>query len=200
MNEETLQHMGVDYGAKEAGTTAAAMLVQGQLLVWQCTTGQDADRWLMELVQEVRPKVIYIDAPLTLPKVYVQGIHSSSSDYFYRQADREVQAMSPMFIGGLTARAIKLRAQLAEQGVAVLETYPSALVKKVLPQLHGYKNDQNALSGYTEALLRLLPFKLQEMPQNWHQFDALLAWFSGYRHQQGQSVLYGEAQEGRIIV
>jgi predicted nuclease with RNAse H fold len=200
MNEETLHHIGVDYGAKEAGTTAATMLVQGQLQVWQSTAGQDADRWLLELVQELNPKVIYMDAPLTLPKVYSQGTYSSSADFFYRQADREVQAMSPMFIGGLTARAIKLRSQLAEQGVAMLETHPSALVKKVLPQLQGYKKSQQALSEYTGALQGFIPVKLHALPQNWHQFDALLAWFSGYRHQLGQSVLYGEAQEGRIIV
>lgn len=199
-NEGTPQHMGVDYGSKKAGTTAAAMLVQGQLQVRQSMKGQDADSWLLELVQQLQPKVLYLDAPLTLPIVYTQADHSPSSDYFYRQADRELQAMSPMFLGGLTARAIKLRVQLAEKGVAVLETYPSALVRLLLPQLPGYKKDLAALPDYTEALQGLLKYKLKENPFNWHQYDALLAWHSGYRHQVGQSVLYGDGREGRIII
>ncbi|GAB3534699.1 hypothetical protein GCM10027443_22200 [Pontibacter brevis] len=198
--DEMPQHMGVDYGSKLAGTTAAAMLVQGQVNVWQSNSGQDADKWLLQLVQELQPKILYLDAPLTLPKVYVQGTHTPTADYFYRQADRELQAMSPMFIGGLTARAIRLRAQLAEKGVAVLETYPAALVQQVLPQLPGYKKDLAALPDSEGALQGQIPFELSESPQNWHQFDALLAWYSGYRHQKGQSVLYGDAREGRVII
>lgn len=197
---ETLQHMGVDYGSKLAGTTAVAMVVEGQIQVWQSMKGQDADKWLLERIMELQPKVVFIDAPLTLPKVYTQTAHSPTSDYFYRQGDRELQAMSPMFIGGLTARAMKLRAQLAETGVAVLETYPSALAKLLLPQLPGYKKSLAALPDYAEALQSSLKYRLKEKPQNWHQFDALLAWYSGYRHQVGQSVLYGDAREGRIIV
>lgn len=200
MREEKLQHMGVDYGSKQAGTTAVAMLVKGQLQVWQSTKGQDADNWLSELTHELQPKVIYIDAPLTLPKVYTQGTHSPTSDYFYRQADRELQAMSPMFIGGLTARAFKLRVQLAERGIGVIETYPSALARLILPQLSDYKKGPEALPAFAKALQDQLNFELKALPENWHQLDALLAWYSGYRHQEGQSVLYGDANEGRIII
>ncbi|GAA4428341.1 hypothetical protein GCM10023188_12460 [Pontibacter saemangeumensis] len=200
MQEKTQQHMGVDYGARQSGTTAAAMVLQGQLHIWQSPAGQDADHWLQDLVLELQAKVIYLDAPLTLPKVYSQTASTTTSDYFYREADRSLQAMSPMFIGGLTARAMRLRAQLAEKGVAVLETYPSALIRVLLTELQGYKKDLTLLPVYAEALQGLLPFKLQEYPQNWHQFDALLAWFSGYRHGAGLSVLYGDAREGRIIV
>lgn len=198
--QEKQQHIGVDFGAKLAGTTAAAMVVGGQLQVWQCIKGQDADSWLLDLVQQQQAKVTYIDAPLTLPSIYGQADHTASSDFFYRQADRELQAMSPMFIGGLTARAMKLRAQLAAVGVAVLETYPSALVRLLLPQLQGYKKDPASLPVYSEDLQGLLPYQLQEQPQNWQQFDAVLAWLSGYRHGLGQSVLYGDAREGRIIL
>lgn len=193
-------HIGVDYGAKQAGTTAAVMEVQGQLRVWQSPDGMDADCWLKDLIQEQQATVIYIDAPLTLPMVYGQSPHTTNSDYFYRQADRELRAMSPMFIGGLTARAIKLRAELAESGVALLETYPAALVRLLLPNLQGYKKSPATLSEFSEALQGLLPIQLQDQPQNWHQFDAVLAWFSGYRHEASQSVLYGDAREGRIIV
>ena len=192
--------MGVDFGAKQAGTTAAAMEIQGQLQVWQSPEGMDADSWLKELIQAQQAKVVYLDGPLTLPMVYGQPVSTTQADYFYRQADRELQAMSPMFIGGLTARAIKLRAELAEKGVALLETYPAALVRLLLPNLIGYKKSPAKIPEYAEALQGQLPIEWQGPPQNWHQFDAVLAWLSGYRHATGQSALYGDAREGRIIV
>lgn len=57
------QHMGIDYGSKLAGTTAVAMLVKNELRLWQSTRGQDADTWLKALVRELKPKVVYMDAP-----------------------------------------------------------------------------------------------------------------------------------------
>ncbi|MCJ8166381.1 hypothetical protein MKJ04_16160 [Pontibacter sp. E15-1] len=200
MEAANLKHFGVDYGAKLAGTTAVAMLHQAQLQVWQCQKGQDADSWLLQLTADLQPKIMYMDAPLTLPGVYSQTPYAVSSDFFYRQADRELGAMSPMFIGGLTARAIKLRVQLAEKGVGLLETYPAALAKLLLQLPEGYKKSLATLPTCVESLQGLLPFPLKERPQNWHQFDAILAWLSGYRHVMGQSVLYGDAKEGRIIV
>lgn len=193
-------HLGVDFGSKLAGTTAAAMVQQGQLQVWQCEKRNDADAWLQELVRQQRPNAIYIDAPLTLPKVYGFAVPSPAADFFYRQADREVQAMSPMFLGGLTARAMRLRAQLASQGIAMLETYPAEAARLLLPQLQGYKQDPSVIPDYAAALQRILKYKLHTIPENWHQVDAILCWLSGHRHQQQQSILYGDPYEGRIIV
>lgn len=192
--------MGVDYGSKLAGTTTAAMLQNGELHVWQCAKDTDADKWLQELISDQKPGVVYIDAPLTLPKVYSKEVHTPDSDFFYRAADREVQAMSPMFIGGLTARAIRLRTILAAKGVAMLETYPSALVRLLLPQLQGYKKDSASLVTYFEALQELIGYKVHNTPQNWHQLDAILCWISGNRHNDKQAILYGDSSEGRIIV
>ncbi|WP_299824511.1 DUF429 domain-containing protein [uncultured Pontibacter sp.] len=192
--------MGVDYGSKLAGTTAAAYVSGGSIDVVQSQQNKNADEWLWQLLAAVEAKTVFVDAPLTLPKVYGQGIYTSDAEYFYRSCDKEVQAMSPMFIGGLTARAIQLRAKLSEAGIAVLETYPSQLNKLLFSHLAGYKKDLAALPVYTEALQGLLPLPVLHPPSNWHQFDSLLAWYSGYRHSKGQSILYGDAKEGRIVV
>lgn len=197
---EQLLHMGVDFGSQLAGTTATAVLVDGQLHLSQSKKGQNADKWLLDLIKEVKPKVIFIDAPLTLPAVYTQTPHSPTADFFYRACDREVKAMSPMFIGGLTARAIKLRTQLATAGIAMLETYPAQLQQLQFSHLDNYKKEFTALPAYVEALQDQIKLSIATPVTNWHQLDALLAWFSGYRHAQGQSVLYGDAREGRIIV
>ncbi len=192
--------MGIDFGAKLAGTTAVAMVRDGALRLWQSEKGKDADSWLLYLIAELQPKVIFLDAPLSLPKVYAREAFTTASDFFYRQADREVQAMSPMFIGGLTARAIKLRTQLAAQGIAVLETYPSQANRLLFPHLQGYKKSLAALPTYAGALQGLLSCPLPIPPANWHQVDAILAWNSSYRHLHHQAILYGDPKEGVVIV
>lgn len=192
--------MGVDYGSKLAGTTAAAMVQDGQIELWQSARGQDADDFLLKLILGKRPATVFIDAPLTLPKVYSQLPYSSDAEFFYRACDRDVQAMSPMFIGGLTARAIKLRTTLAEHGIAVLETYPTQLARVLLPEEKSYKKDLATLPVIAQLLQDQVKYPFAQPPGDWHQFDALLAWFSGYRHLSGEAILYGEAQEGRIIV
>jgi uncharacterized protein len=193
-------HIGIDYGSKLAGTTTIAMQVSNQLKLWQSERGKDADKWLLEMINELNPKSVFIDAPLTLPIVYNQGLYTSDSEYFYRTCDKELQAMSPMFIGGLTARAIKLKVMLAERGIAVLETYPSYLAKLIFTDLEGYKKGLEKLPIYIEALQDLLPYPLSTVPTNWHQLDGLLAWLSGYRHLNGKSLLFGDAKEGRVII
>lgn len=195
-----MKHAGIDFGAKLAGTTAVAGVQDEHLHLWQSIKGQDADAWLEKLVQVQQLNAIFIDAPLSLPQVYTSIVPPQSADYFYRQADRELKAMSPMFLGGLTARAMRLRARFAEQGIALLETYPSHAVKLLLPHLQGYKKDLEQLQAYIKAVQGLLPLPLQQAPVNWHQFDAVLAWLSGYRHSKHQARLYGDAREGCIIV
>ncbi|MCC9167282.1 hypothetical protein [Pontibacter harenae] len=193
-------HIGIDYGSKTAGTTAIAHLSEEKLYVEQSSKGADADLWVLQQITKYNSKLIFIDAPLTLPKAYFQEPALPESNFFYRVCDIEVGAMSPMFIGGLTARAIKLRTELATKGIGMLEAYPAALNKLLFAELTGYKKSLAALPLYVEALHGLLPYNLTTIPQNWHQFDALLAWYSGFRHMQGISILYGDSREGRIIV
>ncbi len=176
------------------------MVQNGKLCLWQSKPGQDADAWLLELILEHSPTIVYVDAPLTLPKVYSMEAPTPEADFFYRQADREVQAMSPMFLGGLTARAIRMRTLLASKGTAMLETYPAQANKLLLPHVQGYKKDPAALPAYAEALQDLVNYPIENAPQNWHQIDAILCWLSGYRHKLHNSKLYGDAREGRIIV
>ncbi len=192
--------MGVDYGSKLAGTTAAAMLVQGRLQVWQTQRGEDADAWLLNLAAEMSPKMIFIDAPLSLPSVYTSGTGLADADYFYRECDRTLHAMSPMFLGGLTARAIKLKAQLTSAAISVMETYPSQLARLLFPHLGTYKKGAGPTPDFREALHLCIQTHLERPVENWHQLDAVLAWYSGYRYVNGQAAVYGNTIEGQIII
>lgn len=198
--KQTLLHIGLDYGAKLAGTTAVAMLQKKELQVWQSIKGQDADAWLLKLIPELRPDTVFIDAPLSLPAVYGKLPASPIADYFYRTCDRQLQAMSPMFLGGLTARAIRLTAQLTTQGIRVIETYPAGLARLLFPTVVGYKKDTRPSPRIIDVLQEPVGFRIATDISTWHQVDAVLAWISGQRYKQGVATTYGEAPEGQIIV
>lgn len=198
--EQALQHAGVDYGARLAGTTAVAVLQQNELKVWQCRKGEDADAWLLQLIPALGADSIMLDAPLSLPAVYRLHPAPPDADFFYRACDREVKGMSPLFIGGLTARAIRLKAQFASQGIPVTETYPSQLARLFFSVSDGYKKGKSPSVAFLQKLQDMLPHPITSQLLSWHQVDALLAWYSGFRLSQGQAIQYGLPTEGMIIV
>lgn len=192
--DQDFEFIGIDYGSKMAGTTAVAYLENGKLQLVQSEKKQDADQFLSEIISRLSPKSVFIDAPLSLPSAF----YGKGDDYFYRKADRECKAMSPMFLGGLTARAIKLKAQHADRNF--YEVYPGMLARDVLDLGEAYAKKDKFSTSHQNALLKHLEFELAEDLSNWHQFDAVLAWLSGLRYKQEISISYGDPTEGLIIV
>ena len=185
--------IGIDFGAKLAGTTAICEVGEDGLLHFrQSLKKQDADAWLQEVLQEQRPSAVYIDAPLSLPGVY----GGTGGDYFYRACDRQVNAMSPMFLGGLTARAMRLRSCFMD--IPFYEIYPGHYVREHLPEAVNYKKSD--LEAFCRLLAAKLPLSWKHDPQSWHQADAALAWFSGWRHRHGLASSFGDEAEGLIFI
>lgn len=191
---------GIDYGSKMAGTTVIAMLDPDERIVFrQSEKKKDADQFVLQWVKEQKkPFPLFLDAPLSLPLVYRNA--EKGDDYFYRQADRAVQAMSPMFLGGLTARAMRLHRQLDKMGCAVHEVYPGYLARKWQLKDRGYKNQKQHIPAVVEAINTHQPFSFLRAPENWHQVDALLAFLSGYRFFRQEHLQFGSSAEGYIIV
>ncbi len=191
---------GIDYGSKMAGTTVIAHVgASGQMVFQQSAKKQDADQFLLDWVAAlVRPAQLFLDAPLSLPVVYTDP--DQGTDYFYRTADKEVQAMSPMFLGGLTARAMRLAKALDDRGCIVREVYPGHLARTLDLREWGYKQKVGDLPAVLAAFRQKIPGLPDATPGNWHQFDALLAFCSGWRYQKGAHLTYGDPEEGLIIV
>jgi len=181
-------HIGIDFGSRLAGTTAVCYESNGQLEILQSQKNQDADTFITELLKTMGPKHVFIDAPLSLPGAY----SGQSDDFFYRNADRVLKAMSPMFLGGLTARAMKLKSRFPD--ILFMETYPRQLVR--LLTLHETYRKDNHL--FLEQMRLLLPFNLPRKKPNWHATDAVLAWYSGWRYLNQQFEIYGNKEEGFI--
>lgn len=191
--------VGVDYGSKLAGTSVLAFAKNGTVHFRQTRKKEDADQALHRWIEEEKPQQVFMDAPLSLPAVYRNDQHGD--DYFYRQADRALKAMSPMFLGGLTARAMRLVAGLKENlQIDFHETYPGYLAKLLELPKDQYKKEKKYLPILTDALCRQYPLELNQIPENWHQFDALLAYISGLRFQSGVHQTFGDLEEGQIVI
>lgn len=179
---------GVDFGAKNAGTTAVCLNQNGKLICLQTKKGEDADKFLEKLIASLKPELIMLDAPLSLPAVYF----GKGADYFFRHCDKELLAMSPMFLGGLTARAMKLKSFVDPLGLKILETYPKQIAKS-LSMTYDVPEDEVFV-----PILRQTQMSIDTSLQSKHAKDALLAWYAGWRYLNGSAVFAGKPEEGLI--
>ncbi|MCX8071749.1 MAG: DUF429 domain-containing protein [Candidatus Binatia bacterium] len=183
---------GVDFGARWAGTTVICFDVGSQLRFLRVPQKQDADEFLEAFLRKSQPQAVYIDAPLSLPAAYFER----GTDFLYRCCDRDLSAMSPMFLGGLTARAMRLCRRIT---LPVYEVYPHAAARLLEEQgIAGYRSASPP--EYLARCARVLPCTAAEPVTSWHEVDAALAWWSGWRHLRGEARAFGEPSEGLIWV
>ena len=186
--------IGVDLGARHAGTTVVCSRERGLFQFHRCGKGEDSDNWLETVVSEMAPLAIYIDAPLSLPGAYF----GNGDDHFFRRADRLAGGMSPMFLGGLTARAIRLATVWRNRGIEVNEVYPAALIRHEWDYLK-----IPAGRAIPPHKLRLMAGMFALPPpatKDRHEADAWLCWLSGHRHRSGRARAIGDVEEGVILV
>ena len=162
-------------------------------MVLQSAKKQDADAFLVSHILALKPSAIWIDAPLSLPAVYTEP--NRSDDFFYRKADRETQAMSPMFLGGLTARAMKLKYRLNE--FQFYEAYPGHLARIWGWEKLGYKKPQANLTELCAEVERLTGLETPGVNTS-HELDAILTWCIAWRQQNGLAQQWGDPEEGLI--
>jgi predicted nuclease with RNAse H fold len=192
--------VGIDYGSKVAGTTVVAWSNKHDLHLDQSVKKQDADKWLHEHIQNLKPEHLFIDAPLSLPG-RILGL-DGFEDYFYRIGDKQVKAMSPMFIGGLTARAIQFKDVCISSGFVkeVKEVYPGGAVRHFNLFEGNYKIDLEVCAIEMSRIFNEIDIHLNpSLVQSWHQLDACIAYWIGFRYLQGDGHEVGEEREGTIL-
>lgn len=186
---------GVDYGSKMAGTTVICYYQDLAIYFRQSGKNEDADQMILKLIAEKNPSLIMIDAPLSLPRVYLNS-SNGPGDFFYRECDRKLGAMSPMFLGGLTARAMQLKQKVAEKKIELLETYPKVQAHQL--GYHDYKVLN--LGNLAESIASKYSLVLGQEVQNIHQLDALLAFVGGIHYLKNSHKEFGQKEEGTIII
>ena len=191
---ETLPVYGIDFGSQKAGTTVICHLKQSEVISSRSEKGGNADQFILSFFEQSNCALIGIDAPLSLPGVY-RGL-PDFDDYQYRKADRELHAMSPMFLGGLTARAMRLSSQLRKMGHYLIEIYPAAILRHLCGEISKDDNSFELLSRI-EALSGV-PAPCEVI--DGHERDAYLALISTLRYQRGTAKSFGDTIEGVIVV
>ncbi|MDX2305127.1 MAG: hypothetical protein NW226_20115 [Microscillaceae bacterium] len=192
---------GIDYGNQLKGTTVVCMYDEnsGKISLRTSEKKKNADHFVKSLLNDLQPKVVFLDAPLSLPMVYTKGFGSAADDFFFREADKSLKAMSPMFLGGLTARAMRLKAEMFP--IPFYETYPAAQARKMELQEIGYKDKTTHIKAVVAQIQRSYPmFRLPIEFQNWHEVDAILALIGAYRFILGRHETFGNPVEGLIYL
>jgi predicted nuclease with RNAse H fold len=189
---------GVDYGSKTSGFTCVAFIKENKIHLHQAAKNKNADLWLKGLFERYEPRLIGIDAPLSLPGA-LRGL-SGFSNYHYRLADIETRAMSPMFLGGLTARAIELRTWIQSRLSSVaIEVYPKLAAEGLNLDMKRYKKDKTYLFYALTALQEKVTWSMDGLEvSNWHQYDALLALYTAEKFNRKTCSSYGNEEEGLI--
>lgn len=188
---------GIDFGSQLAGTTVVCREIHGALSFFRSVKGSSADLFLEKHFGEFPACLVGLDAPLSLPGVY-RGL-PGHTDYHYRAADRQLGAMSPMFLGGLTARAMKLKAILSTLGHTVIEVYPAGLLEE-LKIISSYKKKPGEYAQVIAAVERITLIAAPEQVQSSHDVDAFLAFVSAQRAFNGKAMAFGDTREGTITV
>ncbi|MBS3806633.1 MAG: hypothetical protein KGY60_03950 [Bacteroidales bacterium] len=190
---------GIDYGKKLSGNTVICIKKGSGIEFLKAEKDQDADRFILEQIEHHTPRRIFIDAPLTLPGAYYDN--QAYDDFFFRQCDQQLGAMSPMFLGGLTARAIRLKNLLSAMNIELRETYPKALASQLRLKKCGYRRGKENLDHCCERIMESSDLYFDKTSViSWHHLDALLALISAFRHEQKLSYTFGDPGEGQIHI
>lgn len=190
--------LGIDLGNKGSGNTALCYLSKNTLHFKQTKKGEDELSAILDIIKQHAIKLVSIDAPLSFPGVYFNK--QKFTDYQYRECDKLCKAMSPMFIGAFTARAIQLKDILEENKIEVIEVYPKKLVEILdLKKNYPLKKVENVPKELVEKIKIIAPYPFKKT-SSMHQFDALLCWLSAYRYIHNYHEEFGNKNEGIIIV
>ena len=195
MNSHNEVIWGIDFGSNLSGTTVICTWNGAELTMIQSAKKQSADDMILKEMESQEPDLIMIDAPLSLPPALL-GSEKTGGDYFFRHCDKSLKAMSPMFLGGLTARAIRISHLAQKAGIKILETYPAAQARRMA--LLNYKKAPPDEIARQVCLENKFP-SISAM-DNAHQLDALLALVAGLRYKKGIAIQYGEPSEGVIYI
>lgn len=136
--------IGIDLSGLSRGTKGQTALAQLSLSepprlldLVVLPKGRQTDAELIRWVAERRPRVVAIDAPLSLPHGLscedpaCARCEPPSSDYLARDIDRLVGGMSTVMIAGIAFRGIYLARRLRRLGIEVIEVYPAAAYQRL---------------------------------------------------------------------
>jgi len=150
-----------------------------------------SDEEIIQKIEKLKPTVIAIDAPLSLPKGR-KSIEERTNVHL-RECDKELLRRKikffPITLGPmrkLTERGIRLKNILEEKGFKVIEVYPGG-AQDILK----IPRKQNGLDKLVKGLKKLRIKGLNESMSD-HELDAVTCAFVGKLFLEGKSETLGE--------
>jgi len=191
----TLTIVGVDLAGVAHRPTGVCLLAKSQAL----TALLYEDREVLGFVQENKPDLIAIDAPLCLPPG--RKSMADRSGAHFRPCDEELRRRKipffPITIGPmrkLTERGIRLRRRLETKGFHVIEIYPGGA-----QDIWRMPRAKVSLPGLRRGLT-CLGIKGLKREASDHELDATTGALVGLLFLQGKAEVLGDFSSGAIIM
>lgn len=188
--------LGIDLAGSEKRKTGICILTEKLEADCFCVF---KDKEILKVAKKTKPKLIAVDAPLSLPK----GRKSlkKRENIHFRKCDKELLKMRikffPITLGPmrkLTERGIKLKKTLEKLKFKVIEVFPGA-TQDILK----IPRKQKGLKKLKEGLERL-GIKILKKNPNGDELDAVTCAFTGWLYLKRNFKAIGSKKEGQIIL
>jgi predicted nuclease with RNAse H fold len=188
--------VGIDLAGVETKKTGFCILDK-KLNAKTCILYTDEE--ITKKVEDVKPKIVAIDAPLALPK----GRKSlkEKSNIHLRECDKKLLEMGikffPITLGPmrkLTERGIKLRKIFEKKGFKVIETYPGA-AQDILKIPRKQKGVKKLKKGLEKLGIKKLNDKM-----NGDELDAVTCALVGKMYLENNYLAIGDPKEILMIL
>lgn len=188
-----------------------------------------SDEEIVAVIADIRPSVIAIDAPLSLPTpvaaalrgpAYTEAATSSAATPYTRTAERSpvwteigIRPLPVSFLGGLTFRAIALAPKLcaAAPEAAIIEVFPTATLRQLGITARESQTPHHKRQPKTSEVARVvvqsgLARYIDGLPNpqsallSADLLDALAAALTAVAFAHHNYIAVGDASEGQIIL
>ncbi|MBN2186355.1 MAG: DUF429 domain-containing protein [Dehalococcoidia bacterium] len=202
---------GIDLTSTAARPSACLGLDDKLQLVYLGFAGEDSD--IIAIANLYSPRVIAIDAPLSLPLGLCCLEESCScqpkSGRRSRQCDQELRQQGipcyptskRTFIKSLIYRGMELRDKLCQQGFQTIEIYPYASKVRLLGKAIPRKSTLQGIAFLKAQLENILPGLKPYLGGFDHNLcDAAVAAYTAFLYCQNKVDALGSSEEGLIFV
>ena len=186
--------VGLDLAGVESRPTGLCVL--RHMEAWTCLVYTDEE--VLEKIEESKPEIVAIDAPLSLPTGR-ESIEQRTNVHL-RECDKELLRRGikflPITLGPmrkLTNRGMSLRRTLENKRLRVIEVYPGG-AQDVL----GIPRKQRGLDRLREGLEKAGVSGLNSRMSD-HELDAVTCALVGKLHVEGKSVTYGTSDQAIVM-
>lgn len=195
-----MKAVGIDLAGVEPRPTGFCVLDE-KLNAQTCLL--HSDRHVIEMIEQISPDVVSIDAPLALPKDRPSLSARYRNRSHLRECDKVLLKMGirffPVTLGPmrkLAQRGVKLRKILENKGFRVIESYPGAAQDMLeIPR------KQKGLEKLRQALIRYgIKGDFEKKTVSDHELDAITSALVGLLYLEGNHIAIGDPEEALMIL